>query len=83
MEQLQPDNASHKSITGSSDSAELWQLQAPVVSLTFKPEDQSAQDSSSGRVTVSPTSGLLVLFLIVDVFYCEPNKWVIGFVFNC
>ena len=33
--------------------------------------------------TVSPTSGLLVLFLIVDVFYCERNKWVICFVFNC
>ncbi|GFR80613.1 protein Njmu-R1 [Elysia marginata] len=56
VEQLQPDNTSHKSITGSSDSAELWQLQAPVVSLTFKPQEQVAQESSSSdsRVIMNP-----------------------------
>ena len=25
--------------------------------------------------------GYLFCFLFVDVFYCEPNQWVIGFVF--
>ncbi|KAK3775235.1 hypothetical protein RRG08_044587 [Elysia crispata] len=54
VEQLQPDNTSHKSITGSSDSAELWQLQAPIISLTFKSEEEMSLDSSTGKVIMDP-----------------------------
>ncbi|GFN83170.1 protein njmu-r1 [Plakobranchus ocellatus] len=49
MEQLQPDNASHRSVTGSSDSADLWQLQAPIVSLTFTDGDQQSEDNGNGN----------------------------------
>lgn len=54
VEQLQPDNISHKSVTGSSDSADLWQLQAPVVSLTFKTEESGAENSN--RVVMNPSN---------------------------
>ncbi|RUS78112.1 hypothetical protein EGW08_014120 [Elysia chlorotica] len=54
VEQLQADSSSHKSVTGSTDSAELWQLQAPIISLAFKSEQELSQDSNSGRAIMSP-----------------------------